>query len=377
MGSTFASVLAASLILFAALPGCAQQAGASPAPNTPAPRDPVLVLRPPANAPRPPSPIAAEGHIRLDVSVIDASGNAVSGLQPWDFTVLDNNQPRKILTFRSFDGVTVKPDPPIQVILLIDTANLPFQQVAFVQSQVRKFLLQNGGRLAYPVSLFLLSDAGLRVQPRPSTDGNALVRVLDQIQGGIRAIDSAQGGEGLIERFQLSVRELAYIAQNMTNRPGRKLLIWVGPGWPMLDSAHFVSTQKDRRRYFDSIVALSHDLRAARIVLDSVSPADPASSGAYDFTYRSFLKGVTSLNRADSGNLSLKVLATQSGGLVLGPDNDLVGQIDSCIAGAGAFYRISFNPPRAAHADEYHELKLEIDKPGLTARTSSGYYNQP
>ncbi len=376
MGSTFASVLAASFLLFAALPGCAQQAGASPAPRTPSPPDPVLVPRPPANAPKP-SPIAAEGRIYLDVAVTDATGNPVTGLQPWDFTLLDNNQPRKILSFRSFDGIAVKPDPPVEAILLIDTANLSFQQVAFVRSELRKFLLRKGGHLAHPVSLFLFSDAGLRVQPRPSTDGNALAGVLDPIQGGIRTIDSAQAGEGLLERFQLSIRELAYIAQNMTKKPGRKLLIWAGPGWPMLDSANFTSTEKDQHRYFDAIVSLSRDLRESRIVLDSVSPADATSSGTNNFTYQSYLEGVTSASRADSGNLSLKVLAIQSGGLVLGPDNDLVGQIDRCIAGADAFYRISFDPPHAGHGDEYHDLRVEIDKPGLTARTRSGYYNQP
>lgn len=324
-----------------------------------------------------PNSVTAEGHIHLDVAVTDASGDPVTDLQPWDFTLLDNDQPRKILSFRSFDGVAVKPDPPVQVILLIDTANLPFQQVAFVRSEIRRFLLQNGGRLPDPVSLFHLSDSGLRVQPRPSTDGNALVHVLDRIQGGIRTIDSAQAGEGLVERFQLSLRELAYIAQNEARAPGRKLLVWVGPGWPLLNSAHFTSTDKDHRRYFDTIVSLSRDLRESRIVLDSVSPADPNSTGNYTFTYQSFLKGVTSFNRADSGNLSLKVLAIQSGGLVLGPDNDLVGQINRCIAGASAFYRISFDALRADHADEYHDLKLEIDRPGLTVRTSSGYYNQP
>jgi VWFA-related protein len=372
MGSSLASVAVASFFLSAALPCCAQQAGTSPTT-----RDPVLVLRPPASAPNPPSPIAAEGHIRLDVTVTDASGNPVSSLQPWDFTVLDNDKPSKILSFRSFDGIAVKPNPPVEVILLIDTINLPFQQVAFVRSEIRKFLLQNGGRLAYPVSLFLLSGAGLRVQPRPSRDGNALVSVLSRIQGGIRTIDTAQAGEGLLERFQLSVRQLAYIAQNMTKRPGRKLLIWVGPGWPQLESSQFTFNERSQRRFFDSIVPLSRDLRESRIVLDSVSPTDPTLAGTYTFAYQSFLKGVTSPNRADSGDLSLKVLAIQSGGLVLGPDNDLVGQINRCIAGADAFYRISFDPPRAERADEYHDLMLEIDRPGLTARTSSGYYNEP
>lgn len=341
------------------------------------PPDPTLVHRPPANQPKPASAITPEGRIHLDVTVTDAAGKAVTGLQPWDFTLLDNSQPRKILSFRSFDGVAVKPDPPVQAILLIDTSNLPFQQVAFVRSELRKFLLENGGHLSQPVSLFLLSDTALRVQPRPSADGNALVGVLDQIKGSVRTIDTAASGEGLLERFQLSIRQMTTIAENEAQMPDRKLLIWVGPGWPILNSANFRMGDKDQRRYFDSIVELSTKLREARMVVYSVSPADSTSTGAYTFTYQSFLKGVKSAKQADNGNLALKVLAIESGGRILGPDNNLAGQIDSCIADASAFYTLSFDPPHADRADEYHELNLQIDKPGMIARTSSGYYNQP
>jgi VWFA-related protein len=353
---------------------------AAQAPSTPSqnsPRDPELVLRPPASLPKAASAITPEGRIRLDIIVTDAAGKPVTGLQPWDFKLLADNQPQKILSFRSFNGTSVKPDPPVEVILLIDTADLPFQQIAFVRTEVKKFLLQNGGHLAQPVSLFVFSDAGLRVQPRPSLDGNALLGVLDRVNGTIRSIDSAAGGNGLLERFQLAVRQLTAIAENESQKPGRKLLIWVGPGWPMLNSANFTFSEKDQRRYFDSIVELSTKLREARLVLYSVSPADSSSGGAYTFTYQSFLKGVRSPKQADSGDLALKVLATQSGGTVLGPDNDLTGQIDSCVADAGSFYALSFDPPRADRADEYHDLKVQIDSPGLTARTSSGFYNHP
>ena len=84
-----------------------------------------------------------------------------------------------------------------------------------------------------------------------------------------------------------------------------------------------------------------------------------------------------SARKADTGNLGLKVLVTQSGGEIFGPDNDLAGQIDRCIADANAFYSISFNPPTAEHADEYHDLKVEVLHPGMTTRTTTGYYNQP
>jgi hypothetical protein len=38
---------------------------------------------------------------------------------------------------------------------------------------------------------------------------------------------------------------------------------------------------------------------------------------------------------------------------------------------------VSFDPPHAAQPDEYHDLKLQIGAIGLSARTNTGYYNQP
>jgi len=223
----------------------------------------------------------------------------------------------------------------------------------------------------------VLTDSGLRVEPHPSVDGDALVTVLDQIKGGVHGINGAMGSDGDLQRFQLSIRQMATIAENEATRPGRKLLIWVGPGWPLLDSNSFTFSDKDQRRYFDAIVELSTKLREARMAVYSVAPTNISNDGQRTFMYQDFLKGVASPLKADTGNLALKVLVTQSGGLILGPDNNLALQIDRCIADAGAFYAISFNPPRAKHADEYHALKVQVSQPGVVVRTDTGYYNEP
>jgi VWFA-related protein len=366
-------------ILFLSLPAWSwAQQSAPPSQSQSALPDPVLAQRPTLKPPAPHSVTTPEGRIHLDVVVIDAARKPALGLDPWDFKLLDDNQPRTILSFRSFDGVAVKPNPPVEVILLFDAANLSPQQTAFTRQQIGRFLRQNGGHLALPVYLFLLTDSGLRMQPRPSADGNALASVLDQIDASVHTINPAMGAEGDLMRFQLSVRQLTAIAENEAARPGSKLLIWVGPGWPMLDSANFTYSEKDQRHYFDGIVELSTKLREARMAVYSVAPSSSVTgSGAHTLLYQAFLKGVKSPRQADTGNLALKVLAVQSGGRILGPDNDLAAQINSCIAEASAFYTLSFNPPPANHGDEYHDLKVEIGKPGLTARTSTGYYNQP
>jgi hypothetical protein len=76
-------------------------------------------------------------------------------------------------------------------------------------------------------------------------------------------------------------------------------------------------------------------------------------------------------------NLSLQVLATRSGGRVLTMGNDIASQIDDCISDTKAFYVFSFANTPTERPDEYHALELKVDKPGLTAHTSSGYYAQP
>src|SRR5580704_17833590 len=75
--------------------------------------------------------------ITLDVVVTDKSGKPVPGLQQQDFTLLDNKQPQKIL---SFQAAAEKTDPPVEVILLVDEVNTNFTSVSFERAQVEKFL---------------------------------------------------------------------------------------------------------------------------------------------------------------------------------------------------------------------------------------------
>ena len=116
---------------------------------------------------------AAEGMIKLDVMVTDKSGKSIPGLEPGDFTLLDHGMPAKIVSFQAFDELA-KPDPPVEVILVIDTLNLPSDKLFLAKSGVDKFLRQNNGHLAQPISIYLLSSTCLSSMPQLVTDGNAV-----------------------------------------------------------------------------------------------------------------------------------------------------------------------------------------------------------
>ncbi|HVC48440.1 MAG TPA: VWA domain-containing protein [Terracidiphilus sp.] len=356
--------LLAALCLFAAA-AFAQQ---------PQPPNPRLLHRPPPKPSRQ-SAVTPEGRIHLDVVIADPAGKPVLGLQPWDFTLLDNGKHAKILSFRAFNSATVKPEPPVQVFLLLDTVNQDFSEVAFVRHQLEDFLRSNGGLLPLPVSLIVFGAKGVRIQARPTQDGNALAKMVHRLHGTVRTLDPAMGSQGALERFQLSVRQLESIAENSARQPGRKLLVWLGYGWPILNRPDQGFSQAEQRRYFDAIVELTNRLREARMVLYSVNPT--YDSAVYSQTYRAFLNPVLTARQADTGNLALKVLVTQTGGKILGPSNDLAGQVRQCMVDADKFYTLSFNPPAAESTNVYHSLQVQVDHPGLTVRTSAGYYNEP
>jgi VWFA-related protein len=367
-GRSLRICLSLSLAVASASAIAAQSSGQStpPAVQTPSQEPPIAVSPAPTSRP-------GEDRIHLDVVVDDKASKAVSGLELKDFTLLDNNLPGKILSFRAVDDPMQKA-APVQAILVLDAINQEHQTVALEREQVDAFLHQNGGHLSVPVSVLLFTDAGLKVLANPSLDGNAVAAQLDKAETGFRMITRAAGAYGAVELVGRSVDAFNTLSSAESTKPGRKLIIWIGPGWPLLDSPRFETSASGQQKLFETIVHMSAGLREAHISVYDVSEGLP---GPRTFLYQYFLKGVNSVQKAALSNLQVKVLATQSGGLAVGPDNDLTSQLATCVQDAVPYYTLSFDPPRADKPNEYHELKIQIARPGLTARTSTGYYDQP
>ncbi|MGB6944107.1 MAG: VWA domain-containing protein [Bryobacteraceae bacterium] len=319
----------------------------------------------------------AQAPITLDVVVTNKSGKPVPGLQQQDFTLLDNKQPQKILSFQAVQG-PASADPPVEVIFIVDEVNTTFTNVSFERAQIEKYLRAAGGELPHPAALAILTDSGLTMGNVTTQDGNALASQLDQTQAGLRSITRSQGIYGADDRIGVSLNALEQLTTLETPKPGRKLVIWLSPGWPMLTDPRNELSSKAQQNVFHQIVALSDSLQKARITLYSVDPLGTADAGGFRTSYyEDFVKGVKKARQAQIGNLALQVLATQSGGRVLISNNDVAGEIASVVADANAFYVITFDSLVGDGPDEYHALDIKMDKPGLKALTRTGYYAQP
>jgi VWFA-related protein len=350
-------------------------------------------------------PVAAnepEALIHLDVVVTDRAGKPVSGMDRRDFTLFDNGQSEQIVSFHAFGGINARPNPPTAVILLVDTRDVPGETAGDVHQAVEKLLRQNGGRLAEPVTIYAFegTDTGFWREAGPSLDGNALAEAVvrgdkvallrpPSVTFQLGELPAKLKGNLLNQPYSRQPRTaalmgIAYILTAERQKAGRKLLLWVGPGLIGSGAYPEPTDPADRQDIFDKIYWFSTLLREARVTLYTFSVGDnnpgvssqPGYWGLRD-PWKGFLSGVKSADQATAMDLYKKVLAVESGGRAPLTENDLGKQMDACLQEASTFYTLTFDPPLARHAAEYHDLKVEVREPGLTARTMTGYYDEP
>jgi VWFA-related protein len=333
-----------------------------------------------------PAPVDHNAPVTLNVVVSGRNGVPVTGLQQEDFTLLLDKKPHPITSFKALQAPTGTPaakNEDVEVILLVDAVNTRFSHVAYERQEISKFLKSNNGVLPRPTSLVLLSDTQVQIQPIPTRDGNALSAGLEQTETGLREIRRDSGFEGAIERFEISARALKQLAAYESTRPGRKLVVWISPGWPLLSGPGVDLTNKESQSLFHTAVDLSDSLTRAGITLSTVDPLGVEESLNRTTFYKEFLAGVPTASKMEAGNLALQVLAVQSGGRVINSSNDVARGIADAVSDAEAFYVLTFQPPPADHPDQYHSLSVTINnedrsqKSALTARTRTGFYSQP
>jgi VWFA-related protein len=306
---------------------------------------------------------SAQTTLDLNAVVASKSGHPIADLTQNDFTLLDNNVPQSIASFRALG-----PQGFVHVILVIDAVNAPLTSIAYQRGELKKYLSAKGGQLANPTQLAFFTDSGFDFSDSFSTDGNELNTILSQHDISLRNIRRSSQDE-LDARLRLSINALRSLLVHEASLPGRKIVLWISPGWPFWSDLR--RREEHEQEIYSTVVELSTRMRQEQLVLYCVDPVRADDVGRA-FYYRDFLKPVTKPNQAQWGNLSLQVLAVQSGGLTLGGLNDVASMLRQCVADAKASYQLSFTP--SDNKGGYHNLELRVNRPGLTARTRQGYY---
>ena len=340
--------------------------------------------------------------IILNVLAVDEFDRPVTGLSAQDFVLLDNGQPQPLATFREVSEE--QSIAPPHVVLILDAVNNNSTSIAFEINEIGKYLKSNQGRLKYPTSLATLTPSGFKAS-RPSIDGSALLLESKNLFKDIHpyvcknssdeaseasslsvhgnrnyslSFEKINDGNCLNERFTLSVTALSNLAAAQVNVPGRVIVIWIGPGWPLLTGPEFhADTPEIRLNFFDHFVLLSRTLREAQVTVDAVSSPDLLHKAELqNVQVKPVAEGPNTEDQARASDFALQAVVTQSGGRIT--ESASIGdQIARCVADLQAYYALSFDYLPSSKPDEYHSLKVKVDKAGVRVFTNTLYYAEP
>jgi VWFA-related protein len=361
-----------------------------------------------------------QGAIVLDAIAKNKAGDPLKGLSAQDFALFDNKKRVSPTKLSFVEGAAS--EQKAQIIFVIDSMNSSSAELKKSEDAVEGFLQSRGGPLEIPTSILVVADtepqsnlpstaasktSNMALHKRElfvhripvSNNGTFLIQSLREYKTGLHRILDTQGTLGQEERVRLSLEALSFIANAQLAIPGAKLVIWLSPGWPFLAR----SNAKSSGQLFNTVIYFSNLLRTARIILYAVSPegvtpqdssADTEGfllnsrassiqangqapgipielSGRY---YAEFLKGVKDARQSNPNDLSLQVLAYQSGGLILDRNNDLEAMIKRCAADGEALYSLSYTPAAGSGRDVYHDLQVTLKRSSEPLRTRTGVY---
>ena len=309
-------------------------------------------------------------NIRLNVQVT-SGGQPVSGLTQADLRVVDNKNAAGIVSVKEETPAT----EPAHAIILLDAVNVRYTEMSFERDQVTKFLRSNGGKLAIPTCIAVLTDTGVQVQKGFTLDGNLLASSVEKQVIGLRSVNRSAGFYGATERFSISATALRTLSSYAGSLPGRKFLLWISPGWPILSGAAVELTNKAEEQIFANIMQISSELRNANMTLYAIDPLGASEDLTHAVYYQDFVKGVSKPQDAQIGNLALQVLAEQSGGLALRGSTDIAGMMSRCMLDATSWYEVRLARADAVGDKPYHRIDLKVDRPGVAVRTRNGYYS--
>jgi VWFA-related protein len=372
----------------------------------------------PANEPLPaPTFTAGTKLVQVDV-VARTKGAPAKGLTKEDFTVLDNGKPQKISFFSArsaptsgsvsvpFPGAvsnrTERDDEALShaTILLIDQKNTPAANQAFAIPRIVKFV-QTRRNKSDRIGIYTFGkDGKLQIVQDLTDDADLLSRAANSLKAqdpNYRSTDTAGMTDRAATEFtELLVRERAMdtkqvleaVAHHLANVPGRKSLIWLSVGFPLFwppqpgpDAADIdfnPDMDQTARVLNDANVALyAVDARGLQVALggaagisdaEHAGPRQPGPPGQP-------VRSATPVRDGYPAGLdTMAKLSDLTGGLLYTNDNGIEDLIREAMNDGELTYTLGFYPVQEEQDGTWHNLKVEVDKPGVNLRYRENYF---
>jgi VWFA-related protein len=378
-----------------------------------------------AQTPAPPAqvpPVFRSDTRLVEVSVVvhDKSGAPAVGLTRGDFTLYDEGKEQRIELFSVDSDQTVGTAPVLApgeysnrtegrtsgavTVVLFDRVNTSLADQRQARDQVVKVLGQI--RREDRVALYVLDSTSLRMLHDFTSDSTSLIRVfskqpareapeIDALDVGDRPLacpmcDEAGGLSGFLlgaaqdlsnlvtkTRIEMSAAALETIAHRLAGVQGRKNLIWVSSGFPLVLSGHLGVEQMtepvDRatRAASDANVAI-YPVDARGLVVNQM-PSVMTSNATFGNTGDLPPRPPSRTVSFDSA----KMLAADTGGRAFFNTNDIASAVRGALDDGRLTYVLGYYPSHGKWNGAFRAITVQVNRPGVDVRHRLGYAALP
>lgn len=376
-----ATARATVLILLGLAGACTQ--GSAQAPEGP------MAPRPGSAVQQPPPEVAARLKVRVSlvntpVTVRDRSGQMIHDLDAKNFTVTDNGVAQKITHF-DLGG------DPLSVVIVMETS----ERIDSIFPEIRK----TGSLFADTVmgasgeaAIVGFNDSVDKLQDF-TADGEA-------IENTIHGMREGTWGSRLYDAMAVAVEMLTSRPQASAEIPGRRRILFVMSEATDVGSATKLG-EVLRQAQLANITIYSVGLSTTRAELQSKTkkqPIEVTPPGTFGHPPLPGTVQTPTSEEQQAGNIdlmalavwavqhaenqvkahALEVAATATGGAHVATyrDRSIERAIDEIGGELHSQYSVSYTPTGTEESG-YHEIKISVDKPGVTVRARPGYYLGP
>jgi VWFA-related protein len=354
----------------------------------------TLALLALAQPPEPPVFKTSTRLVQVNVLVLDKQGRPVSGLRKEDFTATDQGKKQSIAVFAE-EGPdradapapklppniflnTAKPrGPGVVSAILLDMMNTGWADQVQAKQQVMKFLLQIkpedrvalltlGRKVSIlhdytnDVDKLLRSIRGWQAKNEPGSVG---VEWDPSMGDDPVVIPEAERNMQQTLRIQNTLRALEAVGQYLAGVPGRKNLIWVTAGFPMMVGGGGRVNPFFARDFQTFLDEFDRTFRALNNANVAVYPVDA--------------RGLLTSPDARINIEAMQEAAERTGGRAFYNRNDIGTAIRQVQEESAVSYTLGYYPDNSGRAGEFREIRVKVSRPGVTVRARRGYSPKP
>lgn len=382
--------------------------------------------------------------VNVEVYVTDRQGNPVTDLTREDFELYEEGRRVPITNFfrveggrLSFDGAArpetaeggeavpqadgapaqraelpVPEEQRLHLVVFIDNLNIrPFNRNR-VFRHLRGFLHEHVTR--DDRVMLVTFDRSLKIRRTFTDDRFEVARALDELErvSGLgvhadsdrrellRAIEEAERpgeilwrlepyAESLYNDLDTTVSALRDFVDSLAGVPGRKAILYVSDGLPMMPGEDVFTAASGRfpglvsptrvhrfnlSRSFETLATQANGNRVTFYTLDAggLRPRESVSVTARHPASVPFIDSIDISNRQST----LQLLSDRTGGRTVLNTNDFTPGLERIAVDFGNYYSLGFSPAQGGDG-RYYRLEVKVKRPGMQVRHRDGYRFKP